>query len=368
MAYLPRPAWLVVWFAAGSFAACAWPDAPPGPAPSHMAAEETQTHRVGRLLVDLPTSARVADGSNGGTYDWTPIQEQPWPARLAAEGRERDEARAADWAERLADAERRVGEARELARMRGRSPDAIRVSDRPLALANGRWGRVLSWPDETGSMTTIVAVADAGPVRLVSQDQVITSRVAYAVDGTADVLAAYVPAGTPGYGTEDWFYLRYGAVARPPAEFETTATRFVGHPAFEEITLGVSTQLTAPEGPSLLGRWREERGGGLRRLLDALPPRPASVDLQEVRAGNRTAGPFAGEEVVAALRMREADEPEPRESLRLQWEHTGTPNAPRDPDVKVKATLPPVLERSQADVDRALAAWDAALESIRFAP
>ena len=191
---------------------------PPTPPASAMAAapDSTRTFRVGRLLVDLPATARITPSTNGGAYNFVEIEEISWPENLPATGRERDGARAAFWTDRVADAERRAERERERALYNRKTADHIVVADRAADIEGATWARELSFLDENGQFAFIVVAADFGPVLLVSEKKVIAPRLAPALARAASALGGYVPVGAPGYGGPEGLYLRHGVIARPP--------------------------------------------------------------------------------------------------------------------------------------------------------
>ena len=346
-----------------------------GSAPSSTAAmpEPSQTFLVGRIAVDLPASARYAEGSNGGTHNWTPIEEELWPAGLALDGRDRDRARQADWAARVAEAEAAVAQTVRSARNRELSTEGLVLTDR-AADVRGRWARALTWPDYTGRNTYVVLVADAGPVRLVTDKRVATDRLEASLDLFTETLGAYVLPDAPGYGAEDWLYLRHGAVARPPEGYEAAGARFDGVPPFQDwddpdavgLRVTTSTRLKPLQGLSLLGRWRETQEVGLARFFGGLLPDSWTASAGEVRARPRAANGLAGEELVSENVFEEkAGRSGPLGYLDFQWEHLGAPQDGGDPDVTVHAATPGGPPPSAAEADRALATWDAIVDSVR---
>lgn len=340
--------------------------------PVSMAADSTrsaQTSRVGRLLVDLPASAARVPGSNGGTHDWTPIREEPWPEGLAPSGQERDRARDDAWDRVVADAQARLDGERRSARNRGMDADALVLDARPVEVAGADWARALRWPSYSGRDVSVVVVADHGPVRLVTDKKVSAGKADASLDRFVDVLGAYVPAGAPGDGGRDWLYLRYGAVARAPAGYEVAAATFDGPAPFADVVVSMQTRLVPPDGPSLVERFRQAQGSGLRRLLGPVLPGGLDAGLREIRAGRRPAGALDGEEVVTEVRAAIAEgagDAGTSSVIELEWEHRGTPEDGRDPDVTVKASTPPGPPPSPEQEAAVLAAWDALLQSLRL--
>jgi hypothetical protein len=338
-------------------------DSPSNAAPTH-------TVRVGRLTVELPESAVLDPAITGGTHDWTPIREEPWPADLARSGDARDEARAGAWG-RLAEAAR-AGLERERrgARNRGRDPDALQLDDRPVSVDGAEWARALTWPSHNGTDVSVVVAADAGPVWLVVEKTVSAPKLPESLDLFATALGAYVPAGAPGYPTDGWLFFRHGAIARGPSGLEVAAATFDGPAPFEDLLVGMQTRLVPHRGPALVERFRQAERAGLGRLLGPVLPRGLDADLREVRAGPRPAGALDGEEVVVEVRstQREGAGRSTTSVVELEWEHLGTPQDGRDPDVTVKASTPPGPPLTPQDEARVLAAWDAILSSLRLLP